>query len=143
MILVEIDVLANHNYFKVYRQIKPGESERKLMLAVLVDAVQTYQKFVVSTSTRGKVLFRETETWFWSQDSDGLFSFLHICEVFGFDAALFRRALLKWRENRKTQGWSAKIVQLRSAANRRLKPAVSWQDKTSSSIFFEARQRDV
>jgi hypothetical protein len=142
MIIVEIDVLANHKYFKVYRQTRPGKPERKLMLAVLVDAVQTYQKFAFSTSIRGQALFREAERWLWSEDSEGVFSFSNICEVFGLDPALFRRGLLKWREKRKRHGSPVKIVQRRSAANRPLKPTFSVPNR-ASCFSFETRRRDA
>lgn len=142
MINLETDVLASHKYFNVYRQTKPAEPERRLMFAVLVEAVQTYQKFACSTTVRGQALFCEAETWFWDQDYEGVFSFSNICEVFELDPALFRRGLLKWRVNRKLRGSPAKITQLRSPANRSLKPMFSTLNR-ASCITFERRRRDV
>ncbi len=142
MISLETDVLASHKYFNVHRQTKAAEPERKLMFAVLVEAVQTYQKFACSTSARGQALFREAETWLWSENSDGVFSFSNICDVFELDPLLFRRGLLKWRVNRKLRGSPAKITQLRSPANRSLKPMFSTLNR-ASCITFERRRRDV
>jgi hypothetical protein len=141
MIFIEPDILAPHKYFKVYRQTRPGEPERKLMFAVLVDALQTYQKFAFSTSARGQALFREVETWLWSEDSDGVFSFSNICEVFGLDPGLFRRGLLKKRVTRNRRGPLAKIVQLRSPANRSRRPTFSAPYRASCS--FGRGRRDV
>jgi hypothetical protein len=137
MIIFDIDVLANHYYFKVYRQTKPGEPERKLMFAVLVDAVQTYQKFAFSTSTRGQRLFHETERWFWRDDCDGVFSFCNICDVFGLAPVLFRRGLVRWIMNRKRRGSRAKIVQLRSPEHRSRKPMFSAPNRASAFLSRE------
>lgn len=141
MIIDEIDVLASHKHFEVYRQTRPRKPERKLMLAVLVDAVQTYQKFAFSTSIRGQALFREAERWFWNEDSDAGFSFPNICDVFGFDPGLFRRGLLKRRVTRNRRGPLAKIVQLRSPANRSRRPTFSAPYRASCS--FGRGRRDV
>jgi hypothetical protein len=118
--MLEKDVIADYRYFSVYRQNKPGVPERNLMFAVLVDAVQTYQKCGFSHSVQNRALFRETKRWFWSDDDDGLFSFVSICEVFGLDALLLRRRLL-WMNSQQRHRSEAKVVQLRVVANRRKK----------------------
>jgi hypothetical protein len=122
VIIVEPDVLAPHEYFTAWRQTRFSEPERHLILAVLIDAIQTYQKFAFSRSHRGQAWFREVETWFLSTDSEDVFSFRNICDVLGLDAALFRRGLEKWRLTSKQTGSPKKVFQLRSPANRTLKP---------------------
>ena len=120
IILETTDVPASHQYLRAYRQTKLGEPESRLMLAVLLEAMQTYQKFAGSTSSHGKALFRDVEKWFWSANSDGVFSFVNICEVFGLDPSVFRQGLLRWAKNRKGRESSGKVFQLRNAANRRI-----------------------
>ncbi len=93
MIFVEEDTLVDGKYWRVYRQGESYNAERKLMFAVLLDAIQTYQKFSDSKSTRGKILHREAEAWFWSEESEAVFSFVNICDVFGLNPGAFRRHL--------------------------------------------------
>jgi hypothetical protein len=140
--IIESDSVIHHTYFNVYRQSKSGGPERNLMLAVLVDAVQTFQKFSFPMSAREKELFRETKEWFWREDSEGLFSFINICEVFGLDPALFRRRLL-WVSNRQGIGSPAPKVQLRVVANRRTTLTSSVENRRDSFALLEKRQRDT
>jgi hypothetical protein len=138
VISIEGDVLIDERYFRVYRQIKPGDPERKLMFATLVDAIQTYQKFADSKSFRGKALFREVEAWFWSEDSDRVFSFANICEVLGLNPAFFRwrlRQLMIIHKRRVSRG---KVVQLRPA-NRPRK--LTYSGRSGGSCFTLGRER--
>ena len=54
--------------------------ERRLLLAVLEDAVAMYLRYRKDPSTRGKRLFRETQDWFASTDRTSLCAFETICE---------------------------------------------------------------
>jgi hypothetical protein len=113
MISIGGDVRIDERYFRVYRQIKRADPERKLMFAVLVDAIQTYQKFAGSESFHGKALYRKEEAWFWSKDSDRVFSFAHICEVFGLNPAFFRWRLRQLTIIHKGRVSRGKVFQLR------------------------------
>jgi hypothetical protein len=74
------------------------EGEERLMLAVLENAVEYFQKYVLARNPRGKQLFQETEEWFLGKDSDGLFSFENICETLQLHPDYIRQALLRWKE---------------------------------------------
>jgi len=116
--LFEPDILISQNYLENYQQTKAAEPEKKLMFAVLVDAVRTYQKFAFSRSDRGNTLFREVEAWFWGERSDCVFSFSSICEVFGLNPPFLRRGLLQWVEDCERRRPRRKIFQLRTVAGR-------------------------
>src|SRR5262245_18859301 len=51
------------------------EGEERLMLAVLENAVEHFQKYVLARKPSGKQLFREAEEWFLDKDNDTLYSF--------------------------------------------------------------------
>ena len=68
------------------------------LLAVLEDAVGTFQKHVQSTDRRGVELFAETEEWFASDDTEWPFSFVNTCNALGLEVAYLRRGLGNWRE---------------------------------------------
>jgi hypothetical protein len=76
----------------------PETPERRLLLAVLEDAVGTYQRYALASDRKGQTLFREVRAWFDSPDDMHLYSFLAICEVVGLDAASVRRGLEQWAD---------------------------------------------
>lgn len=58
------DTAAPAKYFKNYEKRLGFEPEKKLMLAVLEDAIGCCQKFVCAADNRQKKWFREAEEWF-------------------------------------------------------------------------------
>ena len=78
--------------------------ERRLMLAVLEDAVHVYQVGCLSTHTGGRLQARETAEWFGSDDTSSPFSFVTICEVFGLDPDYLRAGLRRWKDRHTTAG---------------------------------------
>jgi len=75
----------------------PDTPERRLLAAVLEDAVRTYQQLSTARDFRGRRLFREVEEWFASERADDPFAFVRICEVLGLDRIWFRGGLACWR----------------------------------------------
>ncbi len=47
------------------------EGEERLMLALLADAIEHFQKHVLSKDEKEKKLFQEAEQWFLEKDNDG------------------------------------------------------------------------
>ncbi len=75
---------------------RPGiDSERRLMLAVLEDAVQCYQRFALARDARGHFEFEEAQRWITSTDREWPFSFENICDVLGLDVEYIREGLRK------------------------------------------------
>lgn len=70
--------------------------ERKLLLAVLRDAVDSFFRYRNDPTTRGRRLFRETHDWFWSADRSWLCSFNNICDQLHLDAGYLRRGLKQY-----------------------------------------------
>jgi hypothetical protein len=80
------------------------EGEEGLMLAVLTDAIEYFQKYVLAKDDRGKKLFQDAEDWFLEKESDWFFSFESICEVLCLHPDYIRQGLLNWKETaRKSQ----------------------------------------
>jgi hypothetical protein len=67
--------------------------EKRLMAAILADAVQCYLKNHHGRGAAAQILFRETETWLESHDQRWLLSFENVCDVLGIDADRLRGAL--------------------------------------------------
>lgn len=96
--LFEPDVLLPAQFFAAFRRAAGLERERLLMLAVLEDAVDCYQKHAHSTEPRGRLLFEEAVEWVESADRSWLFSFENICDTLEINADYVRRGLREWRD---------------------------------------------
>ena len=93
----EPDILTSHQFFRVFQQ-KPGfDPERRLMVAVLADAIECFQKYATTGTRRGRKLFTDTEQWIASRDSSWPYSFERICEVLNINANYLRIGLMQWR----------------------------------------------
>ena len=78
--------------------------EKRLLLAVLEEAVITFQRHVRDHQRRGQRLFREAEDWILSNDAAWPCSFRNICEALGLDPGYVRGGLDRWRQEQDTNG---------------------------------------
>ena len=80
---------------------RPGSSalsgERALMWAVLVDGIESFRRTALSRLERDAEEYAETLVWLVATDWDSVFSFVNLCEMFGFDPGPLRQALLDWQ----------------------------------------------
>jgi hypothetical protein len=74
------------------------EGEERLMQAVLENAVEYFQKYVLARKPSGRQLFQEAEEWFLNTESEALYSFENICETLGFHPDYIRKGLMVWKE---------------------------------------------
>ena len=74
------------------------EGEERLMLAVLENAVEYFQKYVLARKPKGKQLFQEAEEWFLDKENEALYSFENICETLGLHPDPIRKGLMVWKE---------------------------------------------
>lgn len=92
------DTVLPFRYFEMFRRNPYREGEKRLMLAVLEDAVECFQKYYSAKDKKGRKLFQETDDWFRSKGPDWLFSFVNICQTLAINPEYVRWALLEWRE---------------------------------------------
>jgi len=83
--LFQPDTLLPEQYLETFRRRFYLEPEKKLMLAVLEDAIACFQKYIFARDGKGKMLFQEAEEWVQERGGDWLFSFANVCETLGFD----------------------------------------------------------
>jgi hypothetical protein len=112
--LFQPDTLLSHQYFATFRS-KRLEPEKKLMLAVLEDAVACFQRYVFPRSRRERTLFNQTEDWVCDENSDYLFSFKNICEVLKFNPEYVREGLLRWKQKKLAQRQKIQPINISSA----------------------------
>jgi hypothetical protein len=94
--LLEPDVVLPAQYFRVLRGRASYGGERRLIIAVLEDAINCFQKNLFATDSRGRRLFCEAENWLMSTDRELPFAFENICEFLSLDAEYIRRGLRRW-----------------------------------------------
>lgn len=73
------------------------EGEQKLMLAVLENAIEDFQKHALASDKRGKELFQDAETWILETNSPSFFSFENICAHLDLDPDYVRRGFIRWK----------------------------------------------
>jgi hypothetical protein len=74
------------------------QPEVRLMLAVMEDAVATYQRYAVDPGRRNQRLFEEAQSWIESTDTSWPYSFENICTALRMEPEILRRGLETWRE---------------------------------------------
>jgi hypothetical protein len=94
--LLEPDVILPAQFFHAPRGREAHGGERRLIIAVLEDAIHCYQKNLFATDNRGRRLFRDAESWVMSVDRDFPFAFENICEFLALDAEYLRQGLQHW-----------------------------------------------
>ena len=96
----EPDVLMNEMWGAAQPRRDALSSEKRLMLAVLHDAFECYQKYLFAEDRAGRELFEEAAAWIHCTRSQGLFSFESISETLDIEPAYFRRGLAEWHKRR-------------------------------------------
>jgi len=78
--------------------------EQRLMLALLTDAINVYQKGALSPVTRARRLYVDAERWIVADTSgaEGL-SFTTVCEALGINHVLLRRRIIQWKHQVRAQ----------------------------------------
>jgi hypothetical protein len=116
--LIEPDTLVTYEHSKTQLRTLPAEPEQALLLAVLKDAIETFQRLFGAKATSARRLFRESAEWIWSDESDRVFSFVHICEALGLDPRYIRRGLRNWAANREQEAIASACDKISTAAAR-------------------------
>ena len=84
------------------RRVAPAE--RKLMVAILADAMECFRKNLAARTSRRRRLFLEAERWILSEDHDWVFSFRNICDVLEFDPQALREQAEAWKRHHFSAG---------------------------------------
>ena len=108
------DTMLPSQYFDRVARRTEYDGERRLMIAVLEDAVDVYRKLVGARDARRQQLFHDAEEWLESEDRSWIFSFQNICDVLGIESEYLRRGLHAIKAQALARG---QVVVLRSDAD--------------------------
>jgi hypothetical protein len=77
---------------------KARSGEKRLILAVLEDAIDSFFKYLCAKDEEGQEIFQEAERWILKKDSDWIFSFENVCDQLGISAPYLRAELVRRTE---------------------------------------------
>lgn len=98
--LFEPDTLLSAQYIENLRRRTLFEPEKRLMLAMLEDAINCFQAYVTVQGGRRQKLFNDAEEWIVRMDDDWIFSFVNICETLEFNPEYIRQGLRRWKQKK-------------------------------------------
>ena len=97
--LFQPDMLLSSRYFDDRPANTLIEPEKRLMLAILQDAIDCFRDNHWAPCGKSKWLFDETQEWIFGAN-DWFFGFENICGVLGFNPEYIRKGLMRWRKNK-------------------------------------------
>lgn len=110
--LFQPDTLLPAQYIGTMKRKDHLEPEKRLMLAVLEDAVWCFQRCLLARDKRRKNLFSEAEEWVLQENGDWLFSFESICEVLGLNPKYVCEGLMRWKTTTLTARAKTRVYRL-------------------------------
>ena len=73
-----------------------ADAERRLLFALLEDGIRCYLRYRdAERNSPQRLEFLEASTWINSQDDDGPFAFVNVCEALGIDPSHLRDGVRK------------------------------------------------
>jgi hypothetical protein len=118
--LFEPDTLAPEQFYATLRRSHFADPERRLMAALLEDALSCLARDPLRCSRRQRKAFDEAHEWVSAAESeDWIFSFANVCETLGFDPGYVRRGLTRWSAQTRSDSGALRLKKYRSGARRR------------------------
>lgn len=101
--LFQLDTLLFDAFHQTVRSITFLHAEKRLMLAVLEDAVTCFTKYRRARDRKKRRPFDEAREWVLERESDWPFAFDNICDALGLDSDYLRQGLLgdEWKTAQK------------------------------------------
>jgi hypothetical protein len=100
--ILEPDIFQPSQFYGAGGLSRQVEGEKRLMIAILKDAVECLDKYRGAKSSSGRTHYQNALEWIQDPGTEWLFAFTNICDLLGFDPDYLRAVLLK-RENKYTK----------------------------------------
>ncbi|HYB98488.1 MAG TPA: hypothetical protein VEC57_05070 [Candidatus Limnocylindrales bacterium] len=97
----EPDIVLPSQHFAQIKRKKFPSGEHRLLVALIQDAVECFQKHLHARDSKRRQLFLDAESWIDSEDDRGVFSFNNVCMLLGMNPDYVRQGLLAWRDKEK------------------------------------------
>jgi hypothetical protein len=83
--------------------------EKRLMLAVLADAIDGFRSNHSARYGNKRMIFEEVQRWIFEAQGDWVFGFESICAALGLDPEYLREGLVRWRNEQLSNRRSAQL----------------------------------
>ena len=93
--ILEPDIFLPSQFYGTGGLSRQLEGEKRLMIAILKDALECLNKYRSAPSSSGRGHYQDALEWVEDKSTDWLFSFNNICDLLGFDPDYVRQVLLK------------------------------------------------
>ncbi len=97
----EPDTLLPTQYFAALQRKKFPAGEHRLVVALIQDAVECFQKHLHASDAKRRQLFLDAESWIATDDDFGVFSFNNVCMLLGLNPVYMRQGLITWRDDQR------------------------------------------
>lgn len=95
--LFQPDVLLPAQFFAAMRKRVPKEPEYRLIVAVLEDAIDCFQKHLFARDAKARQLFEDASEWIAADDRQWPYSFTSICDILNLNPEYIRKGLEEWK----------------------------------------------
>jgi hypothetical protein len=92
------DIITPAQFYDSRHDDGPVAPVKRLMMAVLEDALRCFQNNADARFGPRKRLFTDAEQWLCADHGDGPFSFETVCETLGIEPQFLRSKLREWRQ---------------------------------------------
>ena len=101
--LFEPDILLPIQYFAALKRKRFSCGEHRLLVAIMQDAIECFQKHLHARDSKRRQLYIEAEAWVGAEEDDGTFSFDNVCDLLGLNPDYLRQGLLAWRDRERAR----------------------------------------
>jgi hypothetical protein len=132
--LFEPDTILPTQFYAMFKNSQYREPERRLMVAILEDAVSCLLTDLHRGNLRQRKQYEEAKAWVTAnEESEWIFSFKNICEVLGMDPSYLRRGLIRPKPSSPIRSRSVIVMSRRPSRNlRSLLPQKKIRIRTTS-----------
>jgi hypothetical protein len=109
--ILEPDIFLPAQFYGTAGLSRQLEGEKRLMIAIMKDAVECLDKYRGARSSLGRSQYENALEWVQDKGTEWLFSFTNICDLLGFDPDYLREVLLK-RENQHIKSVRSKFYSM-------------------------------
>ena len=114
--LFEPDILLPTQFFAQLKRKRYKCGEHRLLVAIIQDAVDCFQKHLHACDSKRRQLYLDAEAWVNAEDDHGPFSFANVCELLNMDPDYVREGLIDWRDRERRRYRTRQIEEQRQAA---------------------------
>ena len=93
--ILEPDVFLPAQFYGTGGLSRQLDGEKRLMIAILKDAVECLNKYRGARSSLGSTQYQNALEWVQDEGTEWLFSFNNICDLLGFNPDYLRKVLIK------------------------------------------------